>query len=95
MEEVKFINQSTWKQKLNTYKKHPGSFVMLLLVGLSAIATMGLLLFLIAYILIKGVPHLTAELFAWTILVVAVCFLFEKLLAALLSLPERKGRVKK
>ncbi|MBQ8214911.1 MAG: ABC transporter permease subunit [Clostridia bacterium] len=37
----------------------------------------------------------TAELFAWTILVVAVCFLFEKLLAALLSLPERKGRVKK
>ena len=65
MEEVKFINQSTWKQKLNTYKKHPGSFLMLLLVGLSAIATMGLLLFLIAYILMKGVPHLTADLFAW------------------------------
>ena len=61
MEEVKFINQSTWTQKLNTYKKHPGSFLMLLLVGLSAIATMGLLLFLIAYILIKGVPHLTAD----------------------------------
>ena len=65
MEEVKFINQSTWKQKLNTYKKHPGSFLMLLLVGLSAVATMGLLLFLIAYILTKGVPHLTADLFAW------------------------------
>jgi len=65
VEEVKFINQSTWKQKLNMYKKHPGSFLMLLLVGLSAVATMGLLLFLIAYILIKGVPHLTADLFAW------------------------------
>jgi len=65
VEEVKFINQSTWKQKLVTYKKHPSSFLLLLLVGLSAIATMGLLLFLIAYILIKGVPHLTADLFAW------------------------------
>ena len=53
MGEVKFINQSTWKQKLKTYKKHPGSFLMLLLVGLSAIVTMGLLLFLIAYILEK------------------------------------------
>jgi len=60
-----FVNQSTWKQKLNMYVKHPGSFLMLLLVGLSAIATMGLLLFLIAYILIKGVPHLKPELFAW------------------------------
>lgn len=59
-----FVNQSTWKQKLNVYLKHPSSFLMLLLVGLSAIATMGLLLFLIAYILIKGVPHLRPELFA-------------------------------
>ena len=60
-----FVNQSTWKQKLNMYVKHPGSFLMLLLVGLSAIVTMGLLLFLLAYILIKGVPHLKPELFAW------------------------------
>lgn len=60
-----FVNQSTRKQRLNMYVKHPGSFLMLLLVGLSAIATMGLLLFLIAYILIKGVPHLKPELFAW------------------------------
>ncbi len=64
-ESMVFVNQSTWKQKLNMYVKHPGSFLMLLLVGLSAIATMGLLLFLIAYILIKGVPHLKPELFAW------------------------------
>ena len=60
-----FVNQTTWKQKLHTYTKHPGSFIMLLLVALSAAATIGLLLFLIAYILIKGVPHLTPSLFAW------------------------------
>lgn len=64
-EEIVFINQSSFLQKLRTYSKHSGSLLMLILVGLSAIVTMGLLLFLIAYILIKGVPHLTADLFAW------------------------------
>ena len=64
-ETMVFANQSTWKQKLYMYVKHPGSFLLLLLVGLSTMATMGLLLFLVAYILIKGVPHLTADLFAW------------------------------
>lgn len=59
------VNRVTLRQKLRTYVKHPGSFLMLLLVLLSAVATMGLLLFLIAYILIKGVPHLTLDLFAW------------------------------
>ena len=37
----------------------------------------------------------TAELFAWTIAVVAVCFLFEKLLSWMLSLPERRKGAKK
>ena len=60
-----FVTQSTWNQRLHTYTKHPGSFLVLILVGLSAAATMGLLLFLIAYILIKGVPYLKPELFAW------------------------------
>lgn len=64
MEKVNYINQTTWKQKLHTYKKHPASLLMLLLVMLAAAATMALLLFLIAYILVKGVPHLTPELFA-------------------------------
>ena len=59
-----FVNQSTWKQKFQNYTKHPGSMLLLGLVVLSAAATMGLLLFLIAYILIKGVPHLTLDLFA-------------------------------
>ena len=59
------INKTTWKQKLQSYRRHPGSFALLLFILLSAVATMGLLLFLIAYILMKGVPHLTPDLFAW------------------------------
>lgn len=49
----------------NTYKKHPWSLVLFLLIILSTIFTMGLLLFLVAYILIKGIPHLNLDLFAW------------------------------
>lgn len=53
------------RQRLMSYKKHPGSFLLLLLVLLSAVVTVGVLIFLIAYILIKGIPHLTPELFAF------------------------------
>lgn len=49
----------------NTYKKHPLSFCLFVLVILSALFTMGLLFFLVAYILIKGIPHLNLDLFAW------------------------------
>ena len=35
-------------------------------VWFSAAVTMAALLFIILYILIKGIPHLTPELFAWT-----------------------------
>lgn len=59
------INRTTWKQKMESYKKHPGSFVLLLLVGLSAVITVAVLGFLVGYILIKGVPNLSPELFAW------------------------------
>ena len=51
--------------KWSTYKKHPGSLCLFLLVILSAVFTMGLLLFLVAYILMKGIPHLSLDLFAW------------------------------
>ncbi len=50
---------------LNTYKKRPGSLIMLVLVMLSAMVTVGVLFALIAYILINGVMHIRPELFAW------------------------------
>lgn len=49
---------------MNKLKRHPGSFIVKILVILSAVITFTILLFLIAYILVKGVPHLRAELFA-------------------------------
>lgn len=52
-------------EKLRSYKRKPASFLMMLLVMLSALLTFAVLLFLIAYILIKGVPHIKPSLFAW------------------------------
>lgn len=42
-----------------------GSKILKCLVYLSAIVTFLILIFLIAYILIQGIPHLNADLFAW------------------------------
>ncbi|MEW4412379.1 phosphate ABC transporter permease PstA [Clostridium sp. AN503] len=50
---------------MKSYRRSPLSFLLLLLVSLSALVTVLTLLFLIAYILIKGVPYLTPSLFAW------------------------------
>lgn len=43
--------------------KHPGSFLLKGLVMISALGTFAMLLFLIAHILINGIPHLSLELF--------------------------------
>lgn len=51
-------------EKLRSYKRTPGSFILMLLVMLSAIITFAVLLFLIEYILINGIPHIKPELFA-------------------------------
>ena len=58
------INTQSIGKKRMSYKKHPGSFLLLLLVLASAVLTVGVLLYLIAYILIHGVPYLTPDLFA-------------------------------
>lgn len=52
--------------KIKSYARHPGSFLLLLLVLFSAAATVAVLLFLVGYILIKGVPHLKPSLFSFT-----------------------------
>lgn len=59
------INVVSFRQKLNSYKKSPLSLLLFLAVCLSALVTMAALLFLIAYILIKGIPHITPSLFQW------------------------------
>lgn len=59
------INTRTFKQKLQDYKRRPGSFIIFLLTNLAAILTIAVLGFLIVYILVKGIPHLKPSLFAW------------------------------
>ena len=58
------MNKKKMRQKLISYKNAPGSAVLALLVLLSAFLTFAVLLFLIAYILIHGIPYISADLFA-------------------------------
>ena len=51
------------RQKLKMYSHPPASFFLALLVWISAIFTAVTLIFIVGYILIKGVPHLTPQLF--------------------------------
>ena len=60
------INQITGKEKWDSYRRHPMALLQFLLVHLAAIVTGVVVLFLIAYVLITGVPHIHKELFAWT-----------------------------
>lgn len=52
------------KQKWKAYRNDPKSFFLFLAVFLAVLLTMTALLFVIGYILVKGVPHLTPSLFA-------------------------------
>ena len=52
-------------QKLKEYTKHPGSFIVFILIILATIITVGTMLFLVAYILLKGIPNITPQLFEW------------------------------
>lgn len=57
--------QNSFRQTIKNYLHHPGSFFMMLLVMAGAILTFLVLIFLIVYILIKGVPYITPSLFAF------------------------------
>lgn len=65
VQQEEYINRVGLRDKLRQYKKRPKSLVMMILVMLSAAFAVGILLFLVAYILVNGIPHLTAEQFEW------------------------------
>lgn len=56
--------QTTVQQKLKNYLHHPGSFLMILLVMAGALLTFLVLIFLIIYILMKGIPYIRPSLFS-------------------------------
>jgi phosphate transport system permease protein len=60
------MNKQTWRQKAKAYTDSPLSLILLILVILASVITVCALLFLIGYIMIKGIPHITPSLFAWT-----------------------------
>lgn len=62
---INAINTRSFRQKWQSYKKHPGSMALFLAVCLAAAVTLGVLLMLVGYVLIKGVPNLSWDLFAW------------------------------
>lgn len=66
MEALKIIpiNKVTPQQALRRYRNSPLSLILRLLVTLSAILTVAVLLFLIAYIVVMGVPNLKPSLFS-------------------------------
>lgn len=55
----------TAKNFWQTYRKRPGSLLMLILIILSAAINAGVLVSLIVYILVNGISHIRPELFAW------------------------------
>lgn len=57
-------NEITLKQKAKSYLKTPGSLLVMLLVMFSAIIKFTVLIFLIVYILVHGVPYLKPSLFS-------------------------------
>ena len=61
---MKPINQITWRQKLASYRKKPGSFILFLLVNLAALFTAVVVLYLLIYVLVNGIPHLSWDLFS-------------------------------
>ena len=54
------------KKALKDRCRHPLSFIVFMLIILATVITVGAMLFIVAYILIKGIPHLSLEMFEFT-----------------------------
>ena len=65
------MKKACWSQpgkfladKVKSYLRHPGSMILMLLVMIAAFITFALLLFLIFYILVNGIPYIKPSLFS-------------------------------
>lgn len=50
---------------MKEYLNRPFSLVGMILIKLAAVLTVGIMAFIVLYILIKGIPNITPDLFAW------------------------------
>ena len=62
---MEYINKRSLKSKIKSYKNRPLSFVLLLLVILSAVVTVAIIAAIIGYVLIRGIPNLSLSMFEW------------------------------
>ncbi|MBQ8163436.1 MAG: phosphate ABC transporter permease PstA [Clostridia bacterium] len=56
---------SNFRKKLKYYKRHPLSMLLFLAVHFAALATVAVLITIVVYVLARGIPHISPELFAW------------------------------
>ena len=63
-ENKKKRNSVSFGGQMKSYVLHPGSGILAFLTTLAAIVTFALLFFLIGYILVKGIPYLSTDLFS-------------------------------
>mgnify|MGYP004531461135 FL=1 len=63
--EKKAINKISLKQRAKSLARHPGSLALFILTWTAALITVAVIVFLVAYILIKGIPNIKPSLFAW------------------------------
>ena len=64
MKKPVYINRENFADKIKSYLRHPGSMILMFLVMLATFITFALLLFLIFYILINGIPYIKPSLFS-------------------------------
>ncbi len=50
---------------MKEYLNRPFSLVGMILIKLAAVLTVGIMVFIVLYILVKGIPNITPDLFAW------------------------------
>jgi len=62
---MKSSRKATIKQMLTSYRRSPSSLMLRILVILAAATTAFILLTIIGYIVMRGIPHINAGLFAW------------------------------
>lgn len=60
---LKKVNTITLPQRIKSYKRDPLSFLLLVMVTLCALLTISTVFFLIGFILLKGIPNITPQLF--------------------------------
>ena len=58
----------SFRQRMRNYRRHPGSFILFLLMSVAALIAVFVIVLLIGYILVNGIPSLIkvgGDLFAW------------------------------